>query len=399
MITKFGTLFAGHVDMEPVGLSAPAVNDRLYPNDHLITAFTRAEEMARLMDDLGFHALWLAEHHFQREGYECIPNILMLAMHLANITKKLKFGSGFNVTTMWHPLRLAEDYATADVLTKGRVIFGVGRGYHTREVEVFGAPLLDQDANRDLFEEQIDIMFKAFNEESFSHHGQYYDIPAKVPYRGYDLEDITLVPRPVNLPVECWQPIVSGNPRGLNFMAKHGFKGVIGGGVAQGGASSKVVTAWQDTLAAHGRQTELGGDLLMGFSLHIAETPEKAIAEARDYYYEDMKMFAPLNMRRGITPEQIALMGDPEKAPLIPDLPRIEDDAARGGWLCGPPEFIIEQLKKVQEMYPGLEHVNVGSAIGTPHAVVMEQLERFGKEVMPAFIGQAEESKRRVAAS
>ena len=296
-------------------------------------------------------------------------------------------------------MRLAEDYATADVLTNGRVVFGVGRGYHTREVEVFGSPLLDQDANRDLFEEQVDIIFKAFNEESFSHHGKYYDIPVDVPYRGYDLKEITLVPRPKNLPVECWQPIVSGGARGLNFMAKHGIKGVIGGGVAQGGASSKVVKTWQDTLAAHGRQTELGGDLLMGFSLHIAETPERAINEARDYYYEDMKMFAPLNMRRGITPEQIELMGDPAKAPLIPDLPKIEDDAARGGWLCGPPDFIIEQLMKVQEMYPGLQHVNVGSAIGTPHAVVMEQLELFGKEVMPSFTGQASESKAKVAAS
>ena len=77
-----------------------------------------------------------------------------------------------------------------------------------------GNPLLDQEANRDLFEEQVDIIFKAFNEESFSHHGKYYDIPVKVPYRGYDLEDITLVPRPVNLPVECWQPIVSGGASG-----------------------------------------------------------------------------------------------------------------------------------------------------------------------------------------
>ena len=79
---------------------------------------------------------------------------------------------------MWHPLRLAEDFATTDILTNGRVAFGVGRGYHTREVETFGAPLLDQPANRDLFEEQIDIIFKAFNERRFSHHGQYYDLPS-----------------------------------------------------------------------------------------------------------------------------------------------------------------------------------------------------------------------------
>ena len=75
---------------------------------------------------------------------------------------------------MWHPLRLAEDYAVADVLTKGRVRMGVARGYHTREVETFGAPMLDSDANRELFEEQVDVIIKAFNEQSFSHHGKHY---------------------------------------------------------------------------------------------------------------------------------------------------------------------------------------------------------------------------------
>ena len=78
---------------------------------------------------------------------------------------------------MWHPLRLAEDYATADIFTKGRVRFGVGRGYHTREVETFGAPLLDQPANRDLFEEQVEIVFKALKGRPFSHHGKHYDLP------------------------------------------------------------------------------------------------------------------------------------------------------------------------------------------------------------------------------
>jgi len=75
---------------------------------------------------------------------------------------------------MWHPLRLAEDYATADILTGGRVVFGVGRGYHSREVETFGAPMLDAEANRDLFEEQVDIIMKAFTSESFSHRGKHY---------------------------------------------------------------------------------------------------------------------------------------------------------------------------------------------------------------------------------
>src|SRR6185503_14049592 len=144
----------------------------------LVTVFDKAQAMAQLMDRMGYDTFWMAEHHFQHEGYECIPNVLMYAVHLSHVTRRLRLGCGFNVTPMWHPLRLAEDFAVADVLTGGRVTFGVGRGYHTREVETFGTPLLDQAANRELFEEQVDIIFKAFNEESFSHQGKYYTPPA-----------------------------------------------------------------------------------------------------------------------------------------------------------------------------------------------------------------------------
>ena len=96
----------------------------------------------------------------------------MCAVHLAHVTKQLKIGCGFNIAPMWHPLRLAEDFATADILTKGRTVFGVGRGYHTREVETFGAPMLDQNANREMFEEQVEIIFKAFNNEQLFAQGQ-----------------------------------------------------------------------------------------------------------------------------------------------------------------------------------------------------------------------------------
>ena len=387
MITKFGTLFAGHVDIENMGLAGTPVNDRWLSDEHLAGVFDKSLAMAELMDRVGYDTLWFAEHHFQREGYECIPNILMLAVHLAHLTKRLKYGCGFNIAPMWHPLRMAEDFATADVLTGGRVIFGVGRGYHTREVEVFGAPMMDADANRELFEEQVDIIFKAFNEASFSHHGKHYDIPPDVPYRGYDLKEITLVPRPLNLPVECWQPIVSASERGLNFMAKHGIKGIIGGGAASGGAQDQVVHAWQDTLAKHGRETELGGDLIMGVSFHIAETQEKAIDEARTYFEENMKMFAPLGFVRGLSDEQLDALGDPKRAPFA-GLPTLEQAVESGSWLCGPPELIAEKLMQIQERYPGIEEVNMGNVIGTPQSVILEQLDWFARDVMPAFKGK-----------
>ena len=115
-------------------------------------ALHKVVEYAKCMDERGDDTFWMAEHHFQPEGTELIPNLLMMAMHLCGVTRNLRFGCGFNVVPMWHPLRLAEDYATADILTGGRVIFGVARGYHTREVETFGAPLRDQKANRELLD-------------------------------------------------------------------------------------------------------------------------------------------------------------------------------------------------------------------------------------------------------
>src|SRR5437870_5350658 len=186
MIDKFATVYAGHVDLPDMGQGATPANERRYPNEHLATVFEKTEAVARAMDDLGYHAIWLAEHHFQHEGYECLPNILMTAVHLAHVTPRIRIGCAFNIAPMWHPLRLAEDFATADILTRGRVIFGVGRGYHTREVETFGSPMLDAEANRELFEEQVEIILRAFNEESFAHHGKHYTLPPAVPYRGYE---------------------------------------------------------------------------------------------------------------------------------------------------------------------------------------------------------------------
>ncbi len=384
MINRFGSLFAGHIDLDDMGFDATPANDRFYSNERLATVFDKTDTIATTMDKKGYDTFWMAEHHFQREGYECIPNLLMEAIHLCHITDNIKIGCGFNIAPMWHPLRLAEDFATADILTGGRTIFGVGRGYHTREVEVFDAPMLDADANRDLFEEQVDIIFKSFNNESFSHQGKHYTIPPRVPYRGYELEEITLVPRPVNLPVECWQPVVSAGERGLRFMAKHGIKGMIGGGAAAGGAQQSVVEAWQKIQAEHGREMELGGDLIISFSVYLAASPEQAIRETRSFFEENMKMFAPLGFVRGLTDDQIEALGDPDRV-YTANLPTLEQAVEGGSWLIGTPEMVAEQVSEIQNLYPGLQEINVGLPVGTPQSVIIEQLEQFAEEVMPEF--------------
>src|SRR6266700_3910539 len=379
MITKFGSLFAGNVDLDQIGLEGTPANDRWLSNEHLATVFDKCQAMAQLMDRLGYDTWWAAEHHFQREGYECFPNLLMLFVHLAHLTTRIKFGSGFNIAPMWHPLRLAEDYATADILTGGRVNFGVGRGYHTREVETFGSPLLDQPANRELFEEQVDIIFKAFNNESFSHKGKHYTLPPEVPYRGYQLKELSLVPRPLRLPVECWQPIQGGSERALDFMAKHGIQGLVGGGSAEGGAMHNVVLAWQKAHAKIGKHLELGERMCFGFHFYIADS-----REAGKFYEENMKMFGELRLVRALSEAQIEIMRDPLQAPTA-KLPRIEDAINAGGVLCGSPDQIIEHLKAIEKRYPGLDRVSVSLSVGVPKSVCLEQLERFAKEVMPAF--------------
>ena len=228
-----------------------------------------------------------------------------------------------------------------------------------------GGPIIDQQANRELFEEQAEIIFKAFNQQSFSHHGKNYQIPPPVPYRGYDLEEVTLVPRPLNRPVECWQPIQGGSQRALDFMAKWGIKGIIGGGVAEGGAMNPVMEAYREAVIRTGRDVELGEDLAVGFSLLMAPTKEQAIKEGTKYYEENMKMFGPLRLTRSLSEEQITNMADRRLAPTA-GLPTMQEAVESGAYLCGPADQIIEQLKGIEEKYPGLSLIHVDQPVSTP---------------------------------
>src|SRR5262249_47558784 len=83
-ITKVSALYAGHIRRENVGLEGAAADERLYPNERLIEPFQTAKEVAQLMDELGYYCLWTAEHHFQREGYEVFPNLILLGTWLAS---------------------------------------------------------------------------------------------------------------------------------------------------------------------------------------------------------------------------------------------------------------------------------------------------------------------------
>ena len=205
-----------------------------------------------------------------------------------------------------------------------------------------------------------------------------------MPYRGYTLKELTLVPRPLRLPVETWQPIQGGTPRAMEFMAKHGIQGMVGGGSAEGGAMHKVVLGWQEAHAKVGKHIELGERLCFGFHFYMADSKAEGIRRAAKYYEENMKMFGELRLVRAMTDEQIEIMRDPKRAPGA-KLPRIEDAVNAGGFLTGSADEIIEHLKTLEAKYPALDRVSVSLSVGVPKSEALEQLQRFGEEVMPAF--------------
>ena len=108
-----------------------------------------------LADQLGYDFYFMTEHHFQPEGPEFSPNPLMTEMAIAARTRRIRLGQATNILTQWHPLRVAELGAMLDVISGGRLEFGVGRGYQPREVEIFGFPygssIQDQERNRAYF--------------------------------------------------------------------------------------------------------------------------------------------------------------------------------------------------------------------------------------------------------
>ena len=186
----------------------------------------------------------------------------------------------------------------------------------TRGGRPSGAPLLDNDANRELFEESVELLVKALHDDELQHDGKHFQIPARVPYRGYDLESVTLVPRPLRRPVEIWQAISSG--RSISFIARRGIKGIttLTGELMV----EQIAHQYQDAAAEAGRELELGQDISIGFGLYIDDTREKAIERLRPYHDERYKWFSPFGIVR-YTDEQ----GNPVGTPSGDGLPNIED--------------------------------------------------------------------------
>lgn len=148
-------------------------------DDHRV--LLEALEDIQFADELGFDSAWLTEHHFSRYGI--LGNPLVLGAAIAQTTTRIQIGTAVVVLPFHNPLRLAEDAATLDILSGGRLELGVGRGYQPKEFHGFG---IDAQSSKQRYAEVVDILKLAWTGEPFSYAGEYYSV-----------DDVTLSPRPV----------------------------------------------------------------------------------------------------------------------------------------------------------------------------------------------------------
>jgi alkanesulfonate monooxygenase SsuD/methylene tetrahydromethanopterin reductase-like flavin-dependent oxidoreductase (luciferase family) len=142
-------------------------------------------EQIQHADTLGFDCAWLAELHFYKE-FSVMSSPLILATAVAQRTKRIRLGIAVNLLPLQHPLRSAEDGATVDILTNGRLEFGVGRGAIPLHFAGFD---VSREESRERFEESLEVIKKAWGPAAFAHDGKYYHIP-----------ETNVVPKPLQKP-------------------------------------------------------------------------------------------------------------------------------------------------------------------------------------------------------
>jgi alkanesulfonate monooxygenase SsuD/methylene tetrahydromethanopterin reductase-like flavin-dependent oxidoreductase (luciferase family) len=151
------------------------------------TAEERFKHIFRIIEhgnDTGYASTWFTEHHFS--DYGLTPNPLLLLAKASEVAPNLRIGSAVVVLPIWHPMRVAEDIAMLDVISGGRVEFGIGRGYQPYEFNRFG---VDLKKNREMFNEALDIILGSLEQDDFEYEGRFWTIPTT-----------TVMPRPLQRP-------------------------------------------------------------------------------------------------------------------------------------------------------------------------------------------------------
>ena len=382
---KIGAFFFGGVEMSDAGAGLPNPMDRRFDNAACWKATLEYIAAAGTAERLGFDTFWATEHHFQHEGYEVIPNGILISTWIAARTERIRLGTMFNVVPQWNPLRLAEDFSTMHNLSGGRGVLGVGRGTVPRELLHLNSDhvsvgsldnpdqVADDSRNREWFEEAMEIVRRALRTERFSFSGKHFQLPVPgIPDRGSTVSDLTLIPRPI-YPFEIWQAVTS--PPTVEYVP------IVDHGAVFWNQHPSFIKRMWDRYGElheqhHGPALQAGDQRMLVVGVRIEDTHEKAVASARNGHDEFWKFLGPYGWSRGF----MGTDGRPVAPGLIPTLEQSMDQKM---YLVGTAEHVAEQVQFYRDAL-GVENLTIfPHLIGDSYKKAEEQMGRFMNEVMP----------------
>jgi luciferase family oxidoreductase group 1 len=320
--------------------------------------FARGLEIAQTADRLGFESIWCAEHHFSTYGYLSRP--LMMAVDIAARTERIRVGSAVVVLPLHHPLIVAEDIATADILTKGRLDVGLGRGYQTYEFERLGLKLTD---SRQRFEEGLNILLKAFEGKPFAHEGKHWQFG-----------ETSVFPVPVQKPhPPLW--IVGQSEESILSNARRGFN-IVSGGF---GVPIERLREFRKSLDAMDIPAATRAKIRVSTQRPVyVTTDENELPEIVEQARWNMRV--TLSLRQGLERVEkghaiaVPFANEPSTADLLEKY-----------FVVGTPKQCVERLKDLKAAM-GIDHFNASFWFGDlSRERVLRSMELFAKEVMPAF--------------
>ena len=344
-----------------------------------------------LAEELGFEAIWLGEHHFGPYGVGDIPNPILLGADLAARTTKIRIGQMANIAPWWHPIRLAEDIAILDNMTKGRVEVGFGRGIWPYEGPQFhpnADPRRDAE-NRELFREIVEIAREIWTNEYFSYQGTNYTFPAEdtvfshpsyppnTEWRDGDrVTKLRVTPRPYQRPhPPMWMTV--STDRSVTTAAELGLKACYWQPPALRIRRRMELYA-EVRSRAEGRPFGLGEDQAVMRSTYVASSMEEARRDAEEGIMSAFIFNDPFRGRQVFT--------NPGET-LDSDVKLDWDFLEPRTLLVGSPENVVEKIEELREVC-NLDYLLVEfTHHGLPLRKSLGNLENFATKVMPRFAG------------
>jgi alkanesulfonate monooxygenase SsuD/methylene tetrahydromethanopterin reductase-like flavin-dependent oxidoreductase (luciferase family) len=326
------------------------------------------EQVARA-EALGFESAWPVEQHFNQAQSALPCPVLMLAA-MAERTRTLRLGTAIVQLPLSHPLRIAEEIATLDVLSGGRVEFGVGRGSNPKHFAGFGVPFPE---SRDRFVESLDYIRKAFTEERFSFEGRFYQA-----------DNICLVPKPIQKPHPPIQIAANGADT-FEFAGRTGYPILIASHINPFPKLRELVSLYHNARKAAGHPEAVSDDLTLLMPLYVGKTR----AQIKQDVEPTIKTYVDL-LSSVINSALSAKLPDAERKNLEAILAKTRQttyemvNEVMG--IFDTPEACVERLKRIQQEFkPGrvITWFNFVGAI--PHEKVLRSMELFSSKVLPRF--------------